>query len=185
MYYKCACEQITVFDFNQGFGFHIDKDNRWVKLSEQIPWSEAEELYAANFNSTTGNKAIPFRTTLGALIIRRAFHLSDRATVKSIQENPYLQYFLGVQKYTPDPLFDPSMMTHFRERIDLDAMGSIADMIAAFEKKRQPQDSRALNPAARSRMGRHLTRMPPTRTHCRKARKEYLNLGNYSVSNVI
>ena len=107
MYYKCACEQITVFDFNQGFGFHIDKDNRWVKLSEQIPWSEAEELYAANFNSTTGNKAISFRTTLGALIIRRVFHLSDRATVKSIQENPYLQYFLGVQKYTPNPLFDP------------------------------------------------------------------------------
>ena len=135
MYYKRACEQITVFDFNQGFGFPIDKDNRWVKLAERIPWSEAEELYASNFSSHTGNRAISFRIALGALIIRRVFNLSDRATVKIIQENPYLQYFLGVEKYTTDPLFDPSMMTHFRERIDLDAMGSITDMVVKFEKK--------------------------------------------------
>lgn len=135
MYYKRVCEQITVFDFNQGFGFPIDKDNRWVKLAEQIPWSEAEDLYAANFSSDTGNRAISFRIAMGALIIRRVFNLSDRATVKIIQENPYLQYFLGVEKYTTDPLFDPSMMTHFRERIDLDAMGSITDMVVKFEKK--------------------------------------------------
>ena len=31
-------------------------------------------------------------------------------------ENPYLQYFLGLHELQEKPLFDPSMMVHFRRR---------------------------------------------------------------------
>ena len=72
-------------------------------------------------------------------------HLSDRATVKAIQENPYLQYFLGVSKYTSDPLFDPSMMTLFRKRLDLDAMKEITDQIIEFEKKTSTSDDQSVS----------------------------------------
>lgn len=139
MYLRRSMKQTGMFDFNCPFGFPIDENNRWVKLSEQIPWDSLEDIYAAKFDKesgrNTGNAAIPFRVALGSLIIRRVMHLSDRATVKAIQENPYLQYFLGVSKYTSDPLFDPSMMTLFRKRLDLDAMKEITDQIIEFEKK--------------------------------------------------
>lgn len=139
MYHRKAWEQITMYDFNQGFGFPISEDNRWVQLSKKIPWAEAEGLYAEKFEKGndpgTGNVALPFRTALGALIIRRVLGLSDRGTVKSIQETPCLQYFLGFARYEDKPPFDPSMMVHFRERLDLDAMGAITDLVIAFEKK--------------------------------------------------
>ena len=139
MYLRSSMKQIGMFDFNCPFGFPIDESNRWVKLSEQIPWDSLEDIYAEQFNkmdgTNTGNVAIPFRVALGSLIIRRVMHLSDRNTVKNIQENPYLQFFLGVSKYTSVPLFDPSMMTHFRKRLDLDAMKEITDQIIEFEKK--------------------------------------------------
>ena len=101
MYHRRAEKQMTFFDFDQGFGFPIDQNNRWVELSRQIPWDEAEESYAKNFASKgsfeTGNVALSFRIALGSLIIKEVLHQSDRGTVKAIQENPYLQYFLGVE----------------------------------------------------------------------------------------
>lgn len=139
MYHRRAEKQMTFFDFDQGFGFPIDQNNRWVELSRQIPWDEAEESYAKNFASKgsfeTGNVALSFRIALGSLIIKEVLHQSDRGTVKAIQENPYLQYFLGVEKYTSEPLFDPSMMTHFRKRLDLESMKEINDLVIKFKKK--------------------------------------------------
>lgn len=139
MYHRRAEKQMTFFDFDQGFGFPIDQNNRWVELSRQIPWDEAEESYAKNFASQgsfeTGNVALSFRIALGSLIIKEVLHQSDRGTVKAIQENPYLQYFLGVEKYTSEPLFDPSMMTHFRKRLDLESMKEINDLVIKFKKK--------------------------------------------------
>lgn len=41
MYHRKAWEQITMYDFNQGFGFPISEDNRWVQLSKKIHWDEA------------------------------------------------------------------------------------------------------------------------------------------------
>ena len=65
-------------------------------------------------------------------------HLSDRGTVKAIQEGPYLQYFLGMPKYEDKPPFDPSLMVSFRKRLDIDAMGEITKTIAEYEKKTDP-----------------------------------------------
>lgn len=139
MYRNKQRNQIEFFDYNQGFGFPINPDNRWVKLAESIPWDEIEEIYAKSFpdgdNSSAGNNPLPARVAFGALAIRRILHLSDRGTVKAIQEGPYLQYFLGMPKYEDKPPFDASLMVSFRKRLDIDAMGEITKTIAKYEKK--------------------------------------------------
>jgi hypothetical protein len=40
-----------------------------------------------------------FRMALGALIIKEKLGTSDRETVEQIQENPYLQYFIGMTEF--------------------------------------------------------------------------------------
>ena len=134
MYKKSKHSQASFFDYNQGFGFPINEDNRWVQLSKKIPWDEIEERYALQFGKT-GMPAIPARIALGSLMIRRIMHLSDRGTVKAIQEGPYLQYFLGMPKYIDKPPFDHSLMTTFRKRFNLDEMGKITDLVIEYEKK--------------------------------------------------
>ena len=70
MYKPIDKSQHSFLDFNQPMGLHMNLDNRWIKLADQIPWDEFEVKYAALFPSDTGNVAKPFRMALGALIIQ-------------------------------------------------------------------------------------------------------------------
>ncbi|MBY0054817.1 transposase [Brevibacillus agri] len=94
----------------------MSKENRWVKLARLVPWAHAEKKYAKSFRkSFRGQKAVSIRVALGALIIQERLQLSDRETVQQIVENPYLQYFIGLEGYQDHPPFHPSLMTHFRK----------------------------------------------------------------------
>jgi hypothetical protein len=64
----------------------LEKDNRWVVMSELIPWSEFESEYAENFSEIgLGASAKQFRIALGSLIIKEKLGISDRETVEQIK----------------------------------------------------------------------------------------------------
>ena len=111
------------------FGGKLDPDNRWVKLSDIIPWDDIEEKYAELFPANCGMPAKPLRVALGALIIKEKCGYSDRETVAQIRENPYLQYFLGFEEFKTKVPFDPSLMVHFRKRLGVDEIIDINEMI--------------------------------------------------------
>ena len=56
-----------------------------------------------------GAPAKPLRVALGALIIKEKLQISDREVVEQIRENPYLQYFIGLDGYKDKEPFDPSL----------------------------------------------------------------------------
>ena len=118
--YKVAAEhQITFFDFNQSCGMQLDENNEWIRLSKAIDWDALEKIYATMFPSAKGKPAKPLRMALGALIIQKRKNLSDRALIKEIEENPYLQYFLGMPRFSgKGPFSAPSLVT-FRRRLDV------------------------------------------------------------------
>ena len=120
MYRKEKQQTPSKKDFSLSPEWNLCEENRWVIMAELIPWSEFEEEYALYFSESMGAPAIPFRTALGALIIKEKLGISDRETVEQIKENPYLQYFIGQKKYSNKPPFDPSMMVHFRQRMSAD-----------------------------------------------------------------
>jgi len=119
MYREEADIQQKLEDFYLPFGGQLCEDNRWVILSKKIPWNKIESDYAKQFSSSNmGAPAKPFRMALGSLIIKEKFQLSDEETVEHIKETPYLQYFIGMEGYKDEAPFDPSMMVHFRKRLD-------------------------------------------------------------------
>lgn len=129
MYRKEHTNQLTFENFYLPFGGHLCGSNRWVILSEQIPWRQIEEAYGQHFCQDNGSPAKTARIAFGALIIKERLGTSDRETVEQIRENPYLQYFLGLMEYQDTPPFDHSMMTHFRKRFDKDMLTSINESI--------------------------------------------------------
>jgi len=138
MYRKNNPYQMQFEDFYLPFGGKLRSDNRWVILSKQIPWEEIEQAYAQNFeDSDTGTVAKPARLALGALIIKERLGLSDRETVLQIQENPYLQYFLGFPEYLDEVPFDPSLMVHFRKRFDKEDLAKINEAIVSKARSSQ------------------------------------------------
>ena len=100
MYRKDNKEQLTIEDFFLPFGGKLDAGNRWVKLLEITPWERIEEYYLQSMSQETGRGAIPARIAFGAVSLWQSERLSDEDTVRYIQENPYVQYYLGLHNFT-------------------------------------------------------------------------------------
>lgn len=117
MYRRKDRNQLSFEDFFLPFGGKLSGDNRWIKLAELIPWDELEDDYAAQFSKGFGAPAKPFRMALGALIVKARLGVTDEELVEQIKENPYLQFFIGLEGFQYSAPFDPSMMVYFRKRL--------------------------------------------------------------------
>ena len=126
---KRAQTELVFVEFESPFSKHLRADNRWVRLSELIPWEDFELEYASNF-SGRGNEAFPFRVALGTLIAKEYLGLTDREIVEEITENPYIQYFLGFTDFLEAAPFDATLLVHFRKRIPMDLLTRMNEQIA-------------------------------------------------------
>lgn len=112
-----ATNQTEFLDFYLPFNGRLSRSNRWAKLAEMVPWDVVESCYAESLaGSGQGAPAKSGRIAYGALLIKERLGFTDEETAAQIMENPYLQYFLGLRELQEKPLFDPSMMVHFRSR---------------------------------------------------------------------
>jgi hypothetical protein len=125
MYKKAEYLETESENFELPFGGKLAADNRWVIMAKLIPWLEVEEEYAKKFTILVGAPAKPSRMALGALIIKEKLGISDRETVEQIRENPYLQYFIGLNSYRNEAPFEASMLVHFRQRLEIDLINKI------------------------------------------------------------
>jgi Transposase domain (DUF772) len=125
MYKKVEQLETESENFELPFGGKLAEDNRWVIMAKLIPWAEVEEEYAKKFTPLVGAPAKSSRMALGALIIKEKLGVSDRETVEQIRENPYLQYFIGLNSYRNEAPFEASMLVHFRQRLEIDLVNKI------------------------------------------------------------
>jgi IS5 family transposase len=130
MYRPGSREQLEFPDFYLPFSGHLDPDNRWIALAQLVPWELAEEIYTASLCDDFGAPALPARVALGALLIKERLGLTDRETVEAIQENPYLQFFIGKEEFEHVRPFDASLMVDFRKRFGEEGLARIAEAIA-------------------------------------------------------
>ncbi len=109
--------QMSFSEFDWPFQTGLDSENRWVKMSECIPWDELSEAYYQSLSVSQGRPTKDARLVIGAVIIKHKLCLSDRETVAQIQENPYLQYFVGLTGYQMEVPFVPSLLVEVRKRM--------------------------------------------------------------------
>lgn len=154
MYSNKHIKQQKIEEFMTGFNIELNKENRWIKMSEIVPWEEIEERYARTFKNkrTDGRRAISAREALGALLIQQMMKLTDVETVEMIAENPYMQYFLGYSEFKLEKPFDASSMVHFRKRISVENIIMINDLLYQKTQKKKGKSRRK-------------TRMMMERTH--------------------
>lgn len=112
-----SSKQLTIAEFDWPFETVLDQSNRWVKLSGCIPWDDLSESYYQGFVSDRGRPMKEARLVIGAVIIKHKLCLSDVETVQQIQENPYLQYFVGLPGYQSAEPFAPSLFVEVRKRM--------------------------------------------------------------------
>jgi len=142
MYRKRDRQQMTVEDFTTPFGNKLNAENRWVKMAGIIPWDMIEDIYAASFkdDKPDGRPPIPARQAFGALYIKEIENLPQDRTMLHITENMYMQYFLGLTEYNPEPLFDSSMLTHFSKRFGKEGLTAINEELYRRTRAQEEDD---------------------------------------------
>lgn len=123
--------QLVIAGFETPFEQALTSENRWVKLSRLLPWDKMVAQYNKCFKSSEGRPALNGRIVIGAVIIKHMLKLSDRETVQQIQENVFMQYFLGYSTFTNEAPFDPSLFVDIRQRLSLEVMSRINELIIA------------------------------------------------------
>jgi hypothetical protein len=135
--------QLTIKEFEMPFEAELDANNRWVVMSQMIPWDELARAYQKNFPSRRGAPTIDARIILGVVIIKHLLKLDDEGVIEMIQENPYMQYFLGLKSFSSKPVMDPSLLVHIRKRIDLSVFEKLTDELIreGLKLNRQTQEA--------------------------------------------
>ena len=132
-------KQLTLEGFETPFEAKLDANNRWVKLSQCIPWDKLASGYFHNLSPTHGRPAKDARLVIGAVIIKHKLCLSDEETVQQIRENFYLQYFVGFPTYQDKQPFAPSLFVEIRRRMGEQTFGHFHQAIVnAMEDHPKP-----------------------------------------------
>jgi hypothetical protein len=132
--------QITIEEFRSPFR-KLDKENRWVKIAEMIPWHKFEEKYAEQFCENNGTPAISFRMAMATLIIKQRTRHSDDDVLQDIVENAYMQYLIGLHEFTATPPFSQSSISNFRKYITAEMINEINEIIFGVKTSNDENNS--------------------------------------------
>lgn len=134
--------QLTLDGFETPFAQKLDPNNRWVKLAHQMPWDLLVTTYQSQLNNShRGAEGINPRVAIGAVILKHICNMSDRETVMQIQENMYMQYFIGYSSFSNEEPFDPSLFVEFRKRMGMEQINAINEKILGLSKKQDDNSS--------------------------------------------
>jgi hypothetical protein len=119
MYKKKDRETGELFSEFFPFGGRLDVGNRWLKISELVPWDELERMYSSRL-SRVGRPASDARLVLGLLMLKHMTNLSDGELTKEFSENVYMQAFCGLEHFLTSDILDSSTLTYVRRRLGAD-----------------------------------------------------------------
>lgn len=95
----------------------INLRHELCQLANIICWDQLNDEFGQFYSGETGQPPKPTRLMAGLHYLKHAFALSDEQVVERWVENPYWQYFCGMQYFEHQPPIDPTSMTRFRQRI--------------------------------------------------------------------
>jgi hypothetical protein len=140
-------KQLTLAGFSSPFRTSLDPENRWVILADLIPWDDLARAYHKSLlSSSQGRPAKDARMVIGAVIIKHKLCLSAEETVRQIQENPYLQFFVGLSRYQTEPPFAPSLFVEIRKRMGQTVFEGFHEAIIGAIAKKKPAQKNGKHP---------------------------------------
>ncbi len=97
-------------------GEQLDPRQPLKRLADTLPWLEFEQAFA-KYYSEEGRPAKPVRLMVGLLLLKQMFNQGDETVVAAWVQNPYWQYFCGLNEFQWQMPCDPSDLVYFRQRI--------------------------------------------------------------------
>lgn len=103
----------------------LDMNHKWVRLAQLIDWDDVRQRFGVPISPKGGHPPLGARLMIGALIIKYTDSLSDEALCERWVENPYYQYFCGMDFFQHTCPFERCSLSRWRKRLgqeELDAL---------------------------------------------------------------
>jgi len=134
MFRYSSQKQLSLDSFMNDLGKKLNVNNRWIRLADQLPWDKFSQIYASSLSENMGRPGKDARLVIGAMIIKHIKKLPDEEVIPEIQENPYLQYFVGLKEFTNEPIFDPSLFVTLRKRLGKTSFEALSETFSQHVK---------------------------------------------------
>jgi IS5 family transposase len=95
----------------------IDTRHGLVKLAKVVQWDRLDEIFGSTYCADNGRPGVSTRLMVALHYLKYTHNLSDEDVVATWVENPYWQYFSGMQWFEHQLPINPSSMTRWRKRI--------------------------------------------------------------------
>lgn len=120
-----------------------DSNHALTKLSDSIHWSYFDQELGDLYTEKMGRPPLPTRLMVGIHYLKHAFNFSDEDACEQFKENPYWQYFCGLEFFEHELPFDRSSMTRWRQRMGPEKMEKLLSesfQVAMRSKFVKPQE---------------------------------------------
>lgn len=121
--------QLKFDEFSALYHLNLDPNNRWIQLASILPWDNMVKQWAKHYSYSMGAGGVNPRVLIGSMIVKHKLNLTDEETLLIIRENPYMQFFLGLEEFNPKSLFSPSLFVEIRKKVGQQTFDSMSDMI--------------------------------------------------------
>jgi len=136
-----SVSQLTLEGFETPFAQKLQAQNRWIVLAQRIPWDDIVSVYDKQMrNNETGASHINGRVIIGSLVIKHMCNFSDEETLLQIQENMYMQYFIGYSGFSTEAPFDSSLFVEIRKRLGVEQINAINEKIFQLSNTAHKED---------------------------------------------
>lgn len=102
----------------------IDLNHPFARLAKLVDWERLHKEFSVYYSSV-GRSGLPIRLMVGLNLLKHIYALSDEEVCARWVENPYFQYFCSEIFFQHRVPIERSVLSHFRDRIDLSSFESI------------------------------------------------------------
>ncbi|MDX2135417.1 MAG: IS5 family transposase [Saprospiraceae bacterium] len=102
----------------------VNPAHELVLLAEKIEWEYFDREFSSHY-SHTGKPSVPVRVMVSLLLLKHMYDLGDETVMVAWVQNPYFQYFSGMNTFQWKAPCDPSDLVHFRKRIGSEGVEKI------------------------------------------------------------
>ncbi len=121
----------SLLSFADSVGIGMQMENRWVKLANQVPWHRLEARFPTLISKNKCKSPKPFRIALVICMIQAQYDYSNTEILLQVQENPYLQYLCGYERYQQVLPFTVDTICYFQNQFTAEVLEEIKAMISS------------------------------------------------------
>lgn len=134
------------------FGAHLsellNREHPLYVLAERIDWSQFDAAIDACYADELGRPGVNTRLMVGLLYLKHAYDESDESVVARWVENPYWQFFCGLNYMQHELPIDPSSLSKWRKRVGVERLEKLLEatiQTALAMKAMRPQELQQVN----------------------------------------